>query len=274
MRFWAGDDGSYNHVEFFSAAGAAYPIIRPEGNNEGSLGDDSYFWNHAHINAIYGTPDLVFDARAGSADDILMYADDKVTFFPDNQTGNYIQVYQPGGGQVGWAIAGDLYWLATGGDIFTGANWGIGRTTAPGYLLEMEASNGGYYDVSDHDWHTGASLREVKTEPSDWQVETLSLLKDIRVRRFQYKDLVTQYDDANNPSLVYVEPSPDKPYAVGFVTEELPEGIPLEVINEDGHLSMRGAFTFLLKAIQEQQGQIEELEAKIEVLKAKVNGGG
>ena len=120
---------------------------------------------------------------------------------------------------------------------------GIG-TRNPSYLLQMESSVGGYYSISDHTWHTGSSLRALKTDIRDWAINATELAKDIKLRRFRYKNADS--------------------YSVGFVAEELPKDMPEEVISETGNISSRGAFAFLLKAVQEQQVRIEELERRLQ----------
>ena len=71
--------------------------------------------------------------------------------------------------------------------------------------MDMEVSGGGYYDPSDDDWHVGTSLRETKTNITNFQLNAIDLLRDIEIKKYQYKDvkavMIDVLDEEGNPVL-------------------------------------------------------------------------
>ena len=170
------------------------------------------------------------------------------------------------------AINGDIgFWdnAAKRMTIERGGNVGISKVN-PAYLLDMEASGGGYYDTADHDWHTGSSLESMKTNISMSALSAIDSMNALPIKTFQYKDvkeIMGTVDDmpGEMTEMVigheFVNPKVDKPYSLGYIAEDIPQPlIDAGVFTEDGNMSTKGAFSFLLKLCQEQQARIEALE--------------
>lgn len=135
---------------------------------------------------------------------------------------------------------------------------GIGNT-APGYLLTMESSGGGYYSSSDHQWHNGSS-RSIKTNIVDL-VNGLAKLATIRA---------VEYDCLIGPNMDMVGD-----HTAGFVAEETAESampcISPKRRNDKGALVVDGVtlqpiVAILVRAVQEQQEYILSLEARLKKL--------
>lgn len=178
------------------------------------------------------------------------------------------------------AYAGKAGIQADGGNFFIAAytadtdiDFYAGQRTALSMSLNgtsgdlvMESADGGYYDVTDHDWHTGSSSRDIKTNIVPWELDATTALRQLQLRRFQYLDreLPVNSGDAREDILVGEErlatPPADKPYTVGYIVDEVPASFPHEVITEGGNLGMRGGFSFLAKAMQEIDVRVYVLE--------------
>lgn len=125
---------------------------------------------------------------------------------------------------------------------------GIGNTN-PGYLLEMEASGGGYYDASDHSWHDSSSKRWKKNvKPIKGALKTIQKLKGVS---FEWKK---EYGGKKD---------------IGFVAEDVAKVAP-EIVSMDkkkkGYargLSYGKITTLLVEAMKEQQKQILAMEEKM-----------
>ena len=100
------------------------------------------------------------------------------------------------------------------GELFTvlGAGYiGIGSTN-PSYLLQMEASGGGYYSTSDHSWHDASSIRyKENIEEID---DALSIINQLQGVRYDWKE---EYGGAAD---------------IGFIAEDVGQVLP-EVVSWD-----------------------------------------
>ncbi|MBU2025944.1 tail fiber domain-containing protein, partial [Patescibacteria group bacterium] len=134
----------------------------------------------------------------------------------------------------------------TGLYVISSGNVGIG-TTSPGYLLQMEASGGGYYDVTDHSWHNGSSIRfKEDIQPLGG---ALSTIRQIQGVRYNWKE---QYGGAAD---------------IGFIAEDLGQVLP-EVVSWDpknpgyaNGISYGKITALLLEGVKE----IDELLAPLDI---------
>lgn len=117
---------------------------------------------------------------------------------------------------------------------------GIGNNN-PGYLLTMGAG-GGYYNQGTGAWMDGSD-RALKDNIADLSKYGLSTLQDLRPVSYTMKHSGEE--------------------GIGFIAQELKPVIPELVSGEDGHMGVNyGGFApVLVKAILEQQDQIEALQA-------------
>ena len=148
-----------------------------------------------------------------------------------------------------YPISGDMrLWTSTTGDLLTfkgNGNIGIGKAN-PGYLLDMEASGGGYYSASDHAWHNGSSIRwKEDIQPIK---NPLALLQQLVGVTFKWKDT-----SLLGMSLIAEEVGRVIPEAVSYSREE-PEFC-------DG-FNPGALVGLLVEAVKAQQAQIELLQAK------------
>jgi hypothetical protein len=96
----------------------------------------------------------------------------------------------------------------------------------------------------------------LKEDIDDSDVTAIDIVKQIRHRQFKWKDR-----DVRNE--------------LGYIAQEIEEVIPGSTFKPEGGYNQIIDYTiipYLSKAIQEQQDQIETLEARIKVLEEKLNG--
>lgn len=129
--------------------------------------------------------------------------------------------------------------------ILYDGNIGVGKAN-PSYLLDMEASGGGYYSTSDHSWHNGSSIRwKEAVKPIE---NPLAVLLKLRGITFKWKD-----SGLPGMSLIAEEVGKEVPEAVSF-SKETPEFC-------DG-FNPGALIGLLVEAVKAQQTQIEALQAK------------
>lgn len=120
---------------------------------------------------------------------------------------------------------------------------------------------GAYFEVTgshgtfgiDYGW---SSDRDLKEDIEDSDVTAIDIVKQIRHRQFKWKDR-----DARNE--------------LGYIAQEIEEVIPGSTFKPEGGYNQiidYAIIPYLSKAIQEQQDQIETLEARIKMLEEKLNG--
>ena len=134
--------------------------------------------------------------------------------------------------------------------VYTTGNVGIGTTT-PSYKLEVNGSAG---KAGGGSWTNSSDLR-LKDVLGSYQ-KGLSEILALNPIKFTYKK-----DNARNLDSETLQ--------IGFVAQEVQPVFPEAVsTGEDGYLdfNMHAINVALVKAIQEQQSQIEELKARIETL--------
>jgi hypothetical protein len=123
---------------------------------------------------------------------------------------------------------------------------GIG-VTPPAHLLHL---NGGAYCDGSGDWIAGSDI-SYKKDIEDYDVNVLSGVMEMRPVTYVHKD------DAKNRT------------QIGFIAQELEKIFPEVVDGEEGGKGIAyGRLTVILvKAIREQQKQIDELKEEINILK-------
>ena len=232
---------------------------------------------------------------------IAIWVDDNIAYFASEQdedsgvAGSFNFIVDDDGTSVPYVRFSNK----SGSEIMrmlSSGNVGIG-TNAPQYLLDMEGSDGGYYDVSDHDWHTGSSHRRIKTDIKDTDdLDALSILKDLHVHKGRYRRWRDRFEaqtnriakieqkqiDSNTVAIVTnmvdkvemvkvgqdeIEPGPE---VLMYVVDEIPTNMPKCVISTNGNLGMRQSFLILTKAIQQQQKQIELQQVQINNLRQRI----
>jgi hypothetical protein len=132
--------------------------------------------------------------------------------------------------------------------VLKNGNVGIGKSN-PGYLLEMEASGGGHYDSSTHQWVAG-STRAIKQDIKPNSMDLQKVLDQVEVVNYRYKTQV-----AENPSA---------PYHIGFIADDTPEL--LSGTKRDG-VQTTDCIGLLLAVVKEQQKEIETLKTEMKELR-------
>jgi hypothetical protein len=166
--------------------------------------------------------------------------------------------YNVGGGDgFAWDDADPLFEIGNGDGslrkanaltVLKNGNVGIGDP-APDYLLEMEASGGGYYSMADHDWHMGSS-REIKQDIEPNDIDVQAVLDDVHIVKYRYKTEAAE--------------DPGAPYHVGFIAEDTPEMLTGKDRNS---MSTGHCIGLLLAVVKEQQKEIEKLKTEMQELK-------
>jgi hypothetical protein len=169
--------------------------------------------------------------------------------------------YNVGGGSVdGWVGTDPIFEIGNGGTVFNRSNLLTVRkngkigvlNSSPGYLLTMEASGGGYYDASDHQWHNGSS-RRLKQDIEPNKLDVLGILNDVKVVQYRFKS-----EAAENP---------DAPLHVGFIAEDTPE---LLTGKDRNSMSTGDCIGLLLAVVKEQQKTVEDQLKRIEGLESEI----
>jgi len=161
-----------------------------------------------------------------------------------------------GGTAATWQTGDPLFEIGVGADAAHKANAvtvlkngkvGIGDET-PDYLLDMEAdaSSGGYYDASDHEWHNGSS-RRLKQDIAPNDLDIQDILSDVQIVKYRFKTEVAENSNA--------------PFHVGFIAEDTPEMLSGKDRNS---MATGDCIGLLLAVVKEQQKEIEKLKAEIE----------
>jgi hypothetical protein len=175
---------------------------------------------------------------------------------PGNGTSGYVLMMGGMSGQVGWYNIASHYAPLTHGCsagyfpyatsttawgnspmYYNGTNIGIG-TTSPSYLLTMEASGGGYYSASDHQWHNGSS-RSIKKNIALNKINVLKILDELKIVQYNYKTEI-------NTDMKHV----------GFIAEDTH---PLLSGKDQNGQSVADCIGFLLAVVKIQQRQIKKL---------------
>jgi hypothetical protein len=172
--------------------------------------------------------------RTGAGDVGLSFQQNGVTAFGI--------VHRSGGGLA----FVDNYWEGSPGTermrITSAGNVGIG-TTAPDYKLRVEGT------VAAYSWVT---------------LSDISLKKDIQPLNYGILDKVLKL---NPVSFYWKDENMDKEKHFGFIAQEVEEVLP-ELVRQDSQgkkiLNYNELVPYLVRAIQEQQKEIEELKAQIQ----------
>jgi hypothetical protein len=122
-------------------------------------------------------------------------------------------------------------------------NVGIGRTDAS-HLLDMEASGGGYYSSTDHQWHNGSS-KKIKKNIKNVSSSVLDILDSVNIKEYHYKN----------------EIDTDKKH-LGFIAEETPDILTGK--GKDGQ-AIGDCIGFLLAVVKELNNKINNF--KMEAIK-------
>jgi hypothetical protein len=156
---------------------------------------------------------------------------------------------------------------AQGLTIDTSGHVGIGKIS-PSYMLDMEASGGGYYSAADHQWHNGSSRR--------WKeniiplASGLDLIKRLNPVSFDWKlfDPVKKDEAGKVVSGTGSWITGGKKDQLGFIAEEVGGVLPdiADWSKDDGEsadsYSQASIIAVAVKAIQELAARIEKLEVK------------
>lgn len=141
---------------------------------------------------------------------------------------------------------------------------GIG-TQAPSYQLELSTDSAA--KLSSNTW-TVTSDERVKTNINDFQ-DGLDVIMDIRPVTYEYNGLGGYTEDGKmKVGIIAQELQPVAPYMIDKVNKTLypDDEEETELLNYNGH-----ALAFVtVNAIQEQQEQIESLQAENDLLKAEL----
>jgi hypothetical protein len=159
---------------------------------------------------------------------------------------------------AGGSISIDTSSGSTGGDI-TFWNWvnGAADSTLSEIVrmkllqngnLTMEASGGGYYSASTHQWTNGSSAR-IKQDVAPNEMDVLGILDGLEVVNSRYRS--------------EVETDPAAPYHIGFIAEDAPELLTGKA--HDG-MATGDCIGFLLGVVKEQQKTIDALSARLDAL--------
>jgi hypothetical protein len=184
-----------------------------------------------------------------------------------SSAGSYASVsigrYNVGGGTTGsWVGSDPQFEIGVGADVahkanamtvLKNGNVGIGKSN-PGYLLEMEASGGGHYDASTHQWVAG-STRAIKQDIKPNLMNLQKVLDQVEVVNYRYKTQVAE--------------NPDAPYHIGFIADDTPEL--LSGTKHDG-MQMTDCIGLLLAVVKEQQKTVEDQQKRIEAMEAEISG--
>ena len=168
--------------------------------------------------------------------------------------------YNVGGGTAdSWVSTDPLFEIGIGGSaeykadavtVLKDGRVGIGDAT-PDYLLDMEvdASGGGFYDSSDHQWHDGSS-RKLKQDIALNDLNVQDILSDVQIVKYRFKTEVAE--------------NPNAPYHVGFIAEDTPEM--LSGKDRNG-MATGDCIGLLLAVVKEQQKEIETLKTEMKELR-------
>jgi Chaperone of endosialidase len=114
-------------------------------------------------------------------------------------------------------------------------------------------------------YYFGASDQRLKTNIANTQVDSLSIINSISLRKFDWTDEGLKYNNLKDE---------DRFVRIGVVAQELSEVIPEAVKIHKGErgdetqlLKGEAIIPYLIGAIQEQQKQIADLQAQINLLK-------
>jgi hypothetical protein len=164
-----------------------------------------------------------------------------------------------------WAPGGKGFSLGTNSDFFAIGNNGsvtclyahgpTGRVGinngSPTYLLTMEASGGGYYSSSDHQWHNGSS-EKIKQDIVKDKIDIYKVLEDLDIVNYRYRSEVTEDAAA--------------PYHIGFIAEKAPDLVTGK--NKDS-MAMGDCIGLLLALAKDQTSEISGLKAEKDSLKKR-----
>ena len=178
----------------------------------------------------------------------------------------------------------------TGGGLYIGYNaWCSGTVVAEGVITagsisgsgltglgtltmligsRLNASVGSTYNVADTStWNQISDVR-FKTNIVDCPSNALSLINQLRVRNFNWKE---ENDLPKVNGEPYFALEPDK-LRMGFIAQELEEILP-QCVGEDGHgyksLCMDEVSFLVIKAVQELSAKLDTMQTEINNLKAE-----
>jgi hypothetical protein len=158
---------------------------------------------------------------------------------------------------------------------------GIGNTN-PSYLLQMEASGGGFYDATDQSqgWHDSSSVRwksDIKPIPN--ALDTVLKLNGVSFKWKKRTDIFETIQEGDQETQKYVsstwENNPNAKDTIGLIGEDVVKVLPqvVAVDRNDPNFAAGIAYSkivaVLIEAIKEQQKAIEDLRAEVETLKTK-----
>ena len=150
---------------------------------------------------------------------------------------------------------------------------GIGNSN-PQFLLEMEASGGGYYS---HGWFNPRSSKRWKSDitPMTGALDTILKLNGVS---FKWKKRIDTFkDDGDGKEYVSSswEDDPNGRSDIGLIAEDVMQVLP-EVVDVDQKdpnsargMSYSKIVAVLIEAIKEQQKAIEDLQAQVKELSGK-----
>ena len=144
-------------------------------------------------------------------------------------------------------------------DIFVINNTRSGSNSTAIQQFKREGTNTGYIanTSSATSYATSQSDRRAKKNFEDWTESVLPYFKDLKPTKFHF----TQEDDSDEKN---------KGYIAQDLVGSFPEAYPLKDSGEDAgryFFNPSGMVVYLMKAIQEQQTQIEALQAEVAALK-------
>ena len=123
-----GNDYENNTTDFSKGASSTMKALVVEGNLD--MG----------ANEILGAPDLTFRNTGAGNNDILFYAQDKITFYPDAQVTNYLQFVRETVGQFEMRVLGDWVVNTTAGNIMFNDKLAVNKATLPNAELDVNGA--------------------------------------------------------------------------------------------------------------------------------------
>jgi hypothetical protein len=204
-------------------------------------------------------PILSFRTGANPSENFKMFVDDSDSdklVIATSTSSNILTITQNALMGIGTSTPTGIFSIATstGAGLFhvdKSGNVGI-SSSSPVYLLSMESSGGGYYDVSDHQWHNG-STRAIKQDISTLAVneeeELLRILNQLEITKFRF---ITDVQQNGSSAIWYYGVIADTTTTPDFLTGQGRNG-----------LSSGGAIQYLLSVAQALNKKIDKLEATL-----------
>ena len=215
------------------------------GNSDTSGTEDHFVGMWGKVSSTNGSQDLHFAAgRSGYEGDTPV-----MTLASDGQLG------------LGTTAPNGKFQIEADGsaeDILVINNTRSGSNSTAIQQFKREGTNTGYIanTSSSTSYVTSQSDRRAKKNFEDWTENVLSHFKNLKPTKFHF----TQEDDSSEKN---------KGYIAQDLVDSFPEAYPLKNEGEDADryfFNPSGMVVYLMKAIQEQQLQIEALQEKISAL--------